>query len=218
MNWHWLTFFGDTMLLLPCAVIIVALLLWKAETRRTSLQWLLLIGAAGAVVIVSKLAFLGWGIGSRAYDFTGFSGHSALSASIWPVLIWILASRASRRVRLAAVACGYLLALTIGVSRVILHAHSVSEVIAGLALGFAISTSFLLMQYSRGTRIRHLSAGQLTAVLLLPLLLVMQGKKAPTQDLLERIALTIAPIQHVYTRSDLLKGRLDADTSLITPQ
>lgn len=218
MNWHWLTFFGDTMLLLPCAVIIVALLLWKAETRRTSLQWLLLIGAAGAVVIVSKLAFLGWGIGSRAYDFTGFSGHSALSASIWPVLIWILASRASRRFRLAAVACGYLLALAIGVSRVILHAHSVSEVIAGLALGFAISTSFLLMQYSRGTRIRHLSAGQLTAVLLLPLLLVMQGKKAPTQDLLERIALTIAPIHHVYTRSDLLKGRLDADTSLITPQ
>ncbi|QWA09369.1 phosphatase PAP2 family protein [Sodalis ligni] len=218
MNWHWLTFFGDTMLLLPCAVIIVALLLWKAETRRTSLQWLLLIGAAGAVVIVSKLAFWGGGIGSRAYDFTGFSGHSALSASIWPVLIWILASRASRRFRLAAVACGYLLALAIGVSRVILHAHSVSEVIAGLALGFAISTSFLLMQYSRGTRIRHLSAGQLTAVLLLPLLLVMQGKKAPTQDLLERIALTIAPIHHVYTRSDLLKGRLDADTSLITPQ
>ncbi|WP_413725057.1 phosphatase PAP2 family protein [Sodalis sp. RH16] len=218
MNWHWLTFFGDTMLLLPCAVIIVALLLWKAETRRTSLQWLLLIGAAGAIVIVSKLAFLGWGIGSRAYDFTGFSGHSALSASIWPVLIWILASRASRRFRLAAVAFGYLLALAIGVSRVILHAHSVSEVIAGLALGFTISTSFLLMQYSRGTRIRHLSAGQLSAVLLLPLLLVMQGKKAPTQDLLERIALAIAPIQHVYTRADLLKGRLDADTSLITPQ
>ncbi|XBS68548.1 phosphatase PAP2 family protein [Acerihabitans sp. KWT182] len=211
-------FFGDTMLLLPCAVIIVALLLWKAETRRTSLQWLLLIGAAGAIVIVSKLAFLGWGIGSRTLDFTGFSGHSALSASIWPVLIWILASRVSRRLRLAAVACGYLLALAIGVSRVILHAHSVSEVIAGLTLGFAISTSFLLMQYSRGTRIRHLSAGQLTAVLLLPLLLVMQGKKAPTQSLLEQIALTIAPIHHVYTRSDLLKGRLDADTSLINPQ
>ena len=218
MNWHWLTFFGDSMLLLPCGAIIVALLLWKADTRRTSLQWLLLIGTAGGIVIVSKLAFLGWGIGSRTFDFTGFSGHSALSASIWPVMIWILTSRASRRIRIAAVAGGYLLALVIGVSRVILHAHSVSEVIAGLALGFTISTSFLWMQYSRRTHLHHLSTGQLTAVLLLPLLLVMQGKKAPTQGLLERIALTIAPIQHVYTRSDLLKGRIDPDTSLITPQ
>ncbi len=218
MNWHWLTFFGDSMLLLPCGIIIVVLLLWKADTRRTSLHWLLLFCGAGGIVIVSKLAFMGWGIGSRALDFTGFSGHSALSASIWPVMIWILASRSSRRLRLAAVAGGYLLALIIGVSRVVLHAHSVSEVIAGLALGFAISTSFLMMQYSRHTRIRHLSAGQMSAVLLLPLLLVMQGKKAPTQNLLERIALAIAPVSHVYTRSDLHKGYLEPSASLITPQ
>ncbi|WP_410014344.1 phosphatase PAP2 family protein [Sodalis sp. C49] len=220
MNWHWLTFFGDSMLLLPCAVIIVMLLLWKADTRRTSLQWLLLFATAGAVVVISKLAFMGWGVGSRMYDFTGFSGHSALSASIWPVMIWILTSRASRGWRLAAVCFGYLLALAVGFSRVVIHAHSVSEVIAGLALGFTISTSFLLMQYSRRTAIRPLSYGQLSAVLLLPLLLVVQGKKAPTQGLLEQIALTVAPIERVYTRADLHgKGRLALpDTVQITPQ
>lgn len=220
MNWHWLTFFGDSMLLLPCAVLVVVLLLWKADTRRTSLQWLLLFGIAGAIVVVSKLAFMGWGVGSRAFDFTGFSGHSALSASIWPVMIWILTSRASHRWRLAAVCGGYLLALAVGFSRVVIHAHSVSEVVAGLALGFTISTSFLLMQYSRHTAIRHLSYGQLSAVLLLPLLLVIQGKKAPTQGLLEQIALMVAPVQRVYTRADLHgKGRLVLpDTVQITPQ
>ena len=203
MNWHWLTFFGDSMLLLPCAALIVALLLWKADTRRTCWQWLLLFGAAGTIVVISKLAFMGWGIGSQVFDFTGFSGHSALSASIWPVMIWILTSRAPRRLRLAAVVGGYCLALAVGVSRVVIHAHSVSEVIAGLALGFAISTSFLLLQYSRHTHIHHLSFGQLTAVLLLPLLLVIQGKKAPTQGLLEHIAATVAPTGRVYTRADL---------------
>lgn len=208
MNWHWLTFFGDSMLLLPCAALIVILLLWKAETRRTCWQWLVLFGAAGALVVVSKLAFMGWGIGSRLYDFTGFSGHSALSASIWPVMIWILASRAPRGWRLAAVAMGYLLALTIGISRVIIHAHSVSEVVAGLALGYTISTSFLLLQYSRQTQIHHLSFGQLTAVLLLPLLLVIQGKKAPTQGLLEQIAQTVAQTGRVYTRADLHRNRV----------
>ncbi|TKI05786.1 phosphatase PAP2 family protein [Martelella alba] len=221
MNWRWLTFFGDSTLLLPCSVIIVALLLWKADTRRTCWQWLLFFGGAGAIVVASKLAFMGWGIGSRTYDFTGFSGHSALSASIWPVMFWILTGRAPRAARIAAVAGGYALALLIGISRVILHAHSVSEVVAGLTLGYTISASFLLLQYSRGTRIRRLSLGQLTAVLILPLLLVMQGKKAPTQSLLEQIALTIAPVQHVYTRAYLHRGDVGyhgRDGVTITPQ
>lgn len=206
MNWHWLTFFGDSMLLLPCAVLIVILLLWKADTRRTCWQWLLLFGAAGTIVVISKLAFMGWGIGSRLFNFTGFSGHSALSASIWPVMIWILTSRAPRSLRLAAVAGGYCLALAVGVSRVLIHAHSVSEVVAGLALGVTISLSFLLLQYSRHTHIHHLSYGQVTVVLLLPLLLVIQGKKAPTQGLLEQIAATVAPKGRIFTRADLFAG------------
>lgn len=220
MKWHWLTFLGDSMLLLPCAAIIVILLLWKADTRRTCWQWLLLFGGASAVVVVSKLAFLGWGIGSEAYDFTGFSGHSAMSASIWPVMLWILANRASRGMHIAAVAAGYLLAAVVGLSRIILHAHSVSEVMAGLLLGYAISTSFLLLQYSRNTRLNRLSYGQLTAVLVLPLVLItqgMQGKKAPTQNLLEQIALEIAPIQHVYTRADLFRD-MPGNSPSIAPQ
>lgn len=222
MNWHWFTFFGDSALLLPSGALIVILLLWKADTRRTCLHWLVLFGSAGAIVVVSKLAFLGWGVGSRLYDFTGFSGHSALSASIWPVMFWILSSRASRRWRISAVAGGYILALIIGFSRIVIHAHSVSEVLAGLTLGFTISGSFLLMQYFRQTSIHHFSYGQITVVLLLPLLLVLQGKKAPTQSLLERIALSLAPIERVYSRDDWRdKGRLalpDDKHGQITPQ
>ena len=220
MNWHWLTFLGDSMLLLPCAAIIVILLLWKADTRRVCWQWLLLFGGASAVVVASKLAFLGWGIGSEAYDFTGFSGHSAMSASIWPVMLWILTNRASRGAHIAAVAGGYLLAAVVGFSRIILHAHSVSEVMAGLLLGYAISTSFLMMQYFRNTRLNHLSYGQITVVLVLPLVLItqgLQGKKAPTQNLLEQIALEIAPIRHVHTRADLFRDMPDNAPS-IAPQ
>lgn len=209
MNWHWFTFFGDSMLLLPCAIIIVVLLFWKADTRRACWQWVLLFGLAGVIVSGSKLAFMGWGIGSRALDFTGFSGHSALSASIWPVMLWILSSRASPNGRRIAVACGYLVALTIGISRLIIHVHSVAEVIAGLTLGFAISTSFLMLQYRRHTHIHTLSNGQIAVVLVLPLILIAQGKKAPTQGLLEHIALTIAPVEKVYTRWDLQHGRID---------
>nr|AFW03629.1 putative transmembrane protein [Candidatus Sodalis pierantonius str. SOPE] len=186
--------------------MIVVVLLLKADTRQACWQWLLLFCLAGGVVCASKLAFMGWGIGSRAYDFTGFSGHSALLASIWPVMLWILFSRARPALRAAAVG-GYLLALVIGVSRLIIQAHSLSEVVSGLALGYLISSSFLLLQYSRHTHIRFLSNGQFVAMLILPLLLVAQGKKAPTQNLLEQIALSVAPVTKVYTREDLHRAR-----------
>ena len=38
-------------------------------------------GITGTVVCISKLAFMGWGIGIREIDFTGFSGHTALSTA-----------------------------------------------------------------------------------------------------------------------------------------
>ncbi|MFT4464474.1 MAG: hypothetical protein ACMX3H_06840 [Sodalis sp. (in: enterobacteria)] len=63
------------------------------------------------------------------------------------------------------------------------------------------------MQYSRHTHIRFLTNGQIVAMLILPLLLVAQGKKAPTQNLLEQIALSVAPVTKVYTREDLHRAR-----------
>lgn len=201
MNWHWLTYFGDSMLLLPCAALIIVLLLANPETRRATWQWMLLFGIAGGLVCLSKLAFMGWGIGSRRFDFTGFSGHSALSSSIWPVLMWMLTGRLSRPVRVTAILAGYVLAFFVGYSRLVIHVHSPAEVVAGLTLGFTISTTFLLLQTSAAAP--RLSYGQLALALLVPLLLINTGKVAPTQGLLERIAVAISPATRPFTRADL---------------
>ncbi|CAI1230885.1 phosphatase PAP2 family protein [Serratia fonticola] len=203
MNWHFLTFFGDSMLLLPCAAIVFIILLLSPTSRKPTWQWMLLFGGVGAVVCVSKLAFMGWGIGSRHWDFTGFSGHSALSASIWPVLLWLLCGRFSSPVRRTAVIVGYLLAAVVGYSRLVIHAHSTSEVITGLALGFIVSSTFLILQ--RGTRPPRLSYRKIAVTLALPLVLINSGTAAPTQGLLERIAVTIAPVEKPFVRADLHK-------------
>ncbi|HHQ6582996.1 TPA: phosphatase PAP2 family protein [Serratia fonticola] len=203
MNWHFLTFFGDSMLLLPCAAIVFIILLLSPTSRKPTWQWMLLFGGVGAVVCVSKLAFMGWGIGSRHWDFTGFSGHSALSASIWPVLLWLLCGRFSSPVRRIAVIVGYLLAAVVGYSRLVIHAHSTSEVITGLALGFIVSSTFLILQ--RGTRPPRLSYRKIAVTLALPLVLINSGTAAPTQGLLERIAVTIAPVEKPFVRADLHK-------------
>ncbi|CAI1565039.1 PAP2 superfamily [Serratia fonticola] len=203
MNWHLLTFFGDSMLLLPCAAIVFIILLLSPTSRKPTWQWMLLFGGVGAVVCVSKLAFMGWGIGSRHWDFTGFSGHSALSASIWPVLLWLLCGRFSSPVRRTAVIVGYLLAAVVGYSRLVIHAHSTSEVITGLALGFIVSSTFLMLQ--RGTQPPRLSYRKIAVTLALPLVLINSGTAAPTQGLLERIAVTIAPVEKPFVRADLHK-------------
>jgi len=203
MNWHFLTFFGDSMLLLPCAAIVFIILLLSPTSRKPTWHWMLLFGGVGAVVCVSKLAFMGWGIGSRHWDFTGFSGHSALSASIWPVLLWLLCGRFSSPVRRTAVIVGYLLAAVVGYSRLVIHAHSTSEVITGLALGFIVSSTFLMLQ--RGTQPPRLSYRKIAVTLALPLVLINSGTAAPTQGLLERIAVTIAPVEKPFVRADLHK-------------
>src|SRR5690606_36157062 len=137
-----------------------------------------------------KLAFMGWCFGSARLNFTGISGHSALSASLWPVLLWLMACRQPQRFRSLAVAAGVLLALAIGASRLALFAHSVSEMLIGLALGFAVSGSFLALQ-------RHRPPPRLWGVLVLlslgaPLLLMRPGTPAPTHDALEAIATQLA--------------------------
>lgn len=200
---HLLTYFGDSMLLLPTAVIIALLLRWKNDDKRAVWFWLLAFGCAGLVVSLSKIAFLGFGIGSVRFNFTGFSGHSAMSATLWPVMFWLLSGRLSSLWRRALLIAGYLIPVIVGISRLELNAHSLSEVIAGLVLGFTLSTAFLLSQ--RTVRPKGFSLAQLCIALLIPVLLFSNGRVATTQQFLQKLSANIAGIEHPWTRADLLK-------------
>ncbi|MEM6160886.1 phosphatase PAP2 family protein [Erwinia sp. P6884] len=200
---HTLTYFGDSMLLIPTAAIMAILIAWKNSNPRAVWYWIVAFCAAGAIVSLSKIAFLGFGIGSARYNFTGFSGHSAMSATLWPVMLWLLSARLTGFWRGVAVGTGYLIPLLVGASRLILHYHSHSEVITGLLLGFTLSTAFLVSQ--RGSQLKTFSISQLCVALLLPLLLLSHGRIATTQQFLQRLSVEIAGIDHPWTRSDLLK-------------
>ena len=206
MNWQLVTFFGDSTVLLPSAAILFVVLFQRKVSKQLAWHWALLFGITGAIVCASKLAFMGWGIGIRELDFTGFSGHTALSTAFWPILLWLLCARATPVLRLAAVLVGYALAGLVGYSRLMIHAHSISEVFAGFLLGAAGSALFLLMQ-SRvsGTHTAPLSLGGLASVVIIPALLLNTGAKAPTQSLLSEIAVKIGPLEKPFTRADFHK-------------
>ncbi len=208
MSWHILhilTYFGDSMLLIPTAVIMAILITWKNSDRRAVWYWALAFCAAGAIVSLSKIAFLGYGIGSARFNFTGFSGHSAMSATLWPVMLWLLSGRLKPTWRTCAVVVGYLIPLMVGASRLVLNYHSTSEVVAGLMLGFTLSTAFLVSQ--RRSELQGFSATQLCIAMLLPLLLMSHGRLATTQQFLQRFSVQLSGIDHAWTRAELLKLR-----------
>ncbi|MBE5252403.1 MAG: hypothetical protein QRY16_09665 [Enterobacterales bacterium endosymbiont of Blomia tropicalis] len=203
MLWKTLTYFGDSMLLIPTAVIIALILPWKSDNRRTALYWIVAFGLAGLFVSLSKILFLGFGIGSARFNFTGFSGHSAMSATLWPVMLWLISGRWSGLWRGFAIGMGYMIPLLVGFSRLVIHAHSKSEVATGLLLGFTLSTAFLISQ--RRTALKGFSWPQISAALLVPVLLLSHGRVATTQQFLERFSADLAGLEKPFTRADLFR-------------
>ena len=203
--WRGITWLGDSGLLLPMALLIA---LWLASSRRTwpsAALWIAVFGAASALVLLSKLAFLGWGIGSARMNFTGISGHTMLAASIWPVALWLVVSRGPHRLRVMVAVAGWLLAAGIGLSRLGIYAHSWSEVTSGYLLGVATSATFLALQ--RGMPHPALRGWLVVLSLMLPMVHAEPGDAAPTQGLLERVAIRLSGVDRPFTRADLHEPR-----------
>ncbi|AWH53277.1 phosphoesterase PA-phosphatase [Stenotrophomonas sp. ESTM1D_MKCIP4_1] len=134
--WETLSALGDSRALLPLAVVLA--LFAPPAHHRLLCRWAAAVALVAVATLASKIAFMGWGLGIESVDFTGISGHAAMSSTLYPVAFWLLASGRSRHPRAWAVA-GAGLALAIAWSRVPLRAHSLSEIIIGLSLGMAAS-------------------------------------------------------------------------------
>jgi len=137
-TWLLITHLGAAGIMLPMFVVITAEL-WLAGRTSGLLAWLLTMLAGVAVVLASKIAFIGWGFGNASLDFTGISGHTMLAASIFPVWLGRLLAGPSRRFSLPGVMLGLAVGALVGWSRLVLGAHSPSEVMAGWLLGMGIS-------------------------------------------------------------------------------
>lgn len=203
MNWQRIIFLGDSALLLPSALLVLMMIFYSNMHRRIAWYWALLFGSTCFIVCISKLAFMGWGIGSKIIDFTGFSGHAALSACFWPVLFFLLSSRFSLGMRYIACFLGLFLALLIGYSRLQMQAHSASEVVLGLLLGI-MGSLFFLLQLPPKKMVLHYGKALVLIVFMGTLLSI--AKQMPTQSLLERIAITLGSLEKPYTRLDLHAG------------
>lgn len=197
--WMAVSAMGESRLVLPAAL--VAMVFVAMSERPPVFHWLWALAIAGTAVLVSKLAFLGWGIGWAAIDFTGISGHSMVSASVYPVLGYAVGNRYSRRAATLTAWTGAALAVLIGVSRLVLGAHSVSEVILGLGVGALVSVA-VLARWPVGRLGLRMGAVAL-AFLLSTMASYSIAPRLHTHDVVVALALTLSGQDTPYTRDHL---------------
>lgn len=195
--WNLLSIAGSFNITAPAAGVI-AVWLARQPDRTAMKHWLYLLGFSAGIVIISKLAFIGWGIGIRDLDFTGFSGHSMRAATTFPVLFYLLVAWLHDGSRNLAALAGLILAALIAWSRIEVHAHSVSEAVSGYALGAATSLYFLYGLRERFDLKMHPAFAVLS---LLALALPTQLPPVPTQSILIRTALFISGHPAPYIRA-----------------
>lgn len=201
MFWAALTRFGESGILLPVGIALALWLTAAAGRLRPAFECLVPLGAAVLVTLISKIAFIGFGIGIAALDFTGFSGHAMFAAAVYPILAYSLLGHARRPGLVAGVAAGYAFALLVAVSRVVVGAHSGSEAASGFLLGAAAS-GLSLRELGRPPQ-RAAPAVLLIGLMLWLMVTPQVPPLVPSHSLVTRLALQISGRQTPYTRADL---------------
>jgi hypothetical protein len=201
-SWHLLTRLGEAQILLPAALAAGLWLARRGDGRPFVAGWLGLLALTTLVTTVSKVAFIGWGVGIAELNFTGFSGHAMFAAAVFPPLLGVLAAPQARGARVSMLGLGYALALAVAASRVVVGAHSVSEAVAGFALGALASGGALVFM--------HLPAAVvgIAAPVVLATWLTLTTAAAPpsrTHDWVTRLSLQLSGRSTPYTRRDLLR-------------
>jgi membrane-associated phospholipid phosphatase len=226
--WHLITRLGEAQIVLPGVLLTALTLLRRGAARPLAAWWLALLGAAVLVTTVSKVAFIGWGLGWPEINFTGVSGHAMFAMAVYPVLFGALASRgnagqpsvslpggasAARRRPWTwfhapgaghrfAIATGYTLALLIGVSRVVVGAHSVSEVLAGWLVG---GTAGAVALYAAGLPRMVVGPVVPAALVLWLAFMPVHAPASSTHSAVTRLSLMLSGHKTPYTRSDMLR-------------
>ena len=199
--WSFVTRLGEAEILLPVALLTALACCMRPERRQRALVWMGLLGLATLLTAATKIAFIGWGLGWAALNFTGVSGHTMFASAIYPMLALTFLAGGAPASRRRALLLGCLLAVVVGVSRIAVGAHSWSEVMAGWLVGGSVTAVVL-------------ASSEMPAMLLPPLLPLAllawvgltpaQMQASQSHSLVTRVALGLSGHAVPYTREALM--------------
>ena len=197
MIWHWLSLIGSLAVTGPLGIAIVVWLL-AGKSWRLAAIWVFLYGAGMALVVITKMAFMGWGIGVQSVDFAGFSGHAMRAAAVYPVAGFLVTRSSPPWAQILGSTVGVLLGVLISLSRIYTYAHSPSEAWTGCLLGLVVAGAFIW--YASGEH--HLALSRILAVLCVPVFLMAPHvRPVPAELWIAKAALYLSGRDYPYTRA-----------------
>jgi membrane-associated phospholipid phosphatase len=126
-----LTNLADLVVVLPLAI---AILLWLLGMRSTgaALWWLVAVAICIGGTALLKIYFFAC---PPSADLQSPSGHTSLGTLIYGAMIMFAAVESQGWRRWLVIATGALFVLSIAISRLLLHAHTIPEIGLGLLIG-----------------------------------------------------------------------------------
>ncbi len=185
--WTFLTNYGDSAVTLPLAAATLVVLAFGGSPRLLR-GWLLAVVVCGSSMVLLKIGFSDCadsaGPAHRAFSP---SGHAAMSALVYGGVALLACIGRARVLRALALGLALLAVAAIGVSRVIVHAHTVPEVVVGLGIG--VGALALLQRSAKGAELRlDVPALLGTAALVV---VVMHGTQWPVEPVLQHLGVLL---------------------------
>ena len=190
---RYLTDFADQAVVLPVAGAVLLGLL-AVGWRRGALAWALSVGGVLLTMLGLKLVvfacFIHWDLaGHGRFALSSPSGHTAASAVVYGGLLALLAPRSVAGTLLAAFAGG-LVALLFGMTRLALQVHTVTDVLAGAAVGVLGAVA---MRAMAGERPRDLSPPRLV-LLACVVMIAFHGNRLEAESHIRLWAVDVWPL------------------------
>ena len=138
MNASYLIHLGDLRLTAALAGAVTVWLL-AARCYRSACWWSVSYGGAVGAVAASKILYLGWGVQITAFHFKAASGHAAGTASVLPILFYLLALPLGRHSANGGLVAGWMISVAVALTLVAHGEHTLSEALAGCCLGMMAS-------------------------------------------------------------------------------
>jgi membrane-associated phospholipid phosphatase len=138
--------FGHSAILFPASLVLFGFLLWLGR-RADAFAFLAALIVCLVAALVAKLAFHACEPRDLAFGIESPSGHVSFSVVFYGCLALLVSAGRPLRQRIIIDAGAALFVVLIGVSRIVVWAHTPADVAAGLAIGLV---SILLFQALRG--------------------------------------------------------------------
>jgi len=177
-----ITNFGDLALLLPLVAVVTV---WLGAIRqpRALLWWFVAVGLCMGSTAALKIYYF---ICPPLIDLHSPSGHTSLSTLVYGVLMLAVATVVTGWKRVAVVGSGVAFVAAIGVSRVLVHAHSMLEVVMGSIIGIVALAIFASQFWPRRPTEPRLRT---MLIACFALMVMLNGQDLHAEDMLHAISL-----------------------------